>query len=317
MVVQDLCRISKRRFTPDPTRRLQQAHSWWTGQPEVSPEPQNEGFGAPDPHHRMRSTFGMGHPLVLLPADLAASGLLRAAGLVHTLDPHSANLLRHLMVAFLSQTLIGWTALVFAYLLLRSLGFAHGVATLGTLSLLFATTFLHYVQTCQENNLMLALALAGSYGFARWLDTGVGRFAALAGAAFGFSLLVRPTTLADTGGACVFLALALWWGPRRPLGSLAWFLPPFLAAAAIERWYQDLRFQQWGGTYYSSLGLHTLFPSGPSWSGYGASLWMPQNSIFFYDPLLPLALLLLAVFWAAKAPRIRALALGALATLAV
>lgn len=70
----------------DPARRLQQAHSWWTGEPEVSTEPHDRGFGAPDPRGRMRSTFGMGHGLVLLPADLMASGLLRLAGMVHPLD---------------------------------------------------------------------------------------------------------------------------------------------------------------------------------------------------------------------------------------
>jgi len=303
----------------DPSRRLQQAHSWWTGEPEVSTEPHDQGFGAPDPQGRMRSTFGMGHGVVLLPADLIASGLLHLAGLVHPLDPHTVRLLRHVMVAFLSQTFICWAALVFAYLLLRALGFAHGAATLGTLSLLFATTFLHYTQICQENNLMLAMMLAGLFGFARWLDTGQGRYAALAGAAFGFSLLIRITTLSDAGGAFVFLALAWWWGPRRPLSSLGWFLPPFLAGVAIERCYQFIRFQQWSGNYYSPMGLQNLFPSRlpGSGSGYGESLWMPQNSIFLYDPLLPLALILLIAFWAATSPRTRALALGALATLAV
>ena len=212
----------------DPSRRLQQAHSWWTSEPEVSTEPQDQGFGAPDPQGRLRATFGMGHGVVLLPADWIASGLLYAAGMVHPLDPHNVQLLRHVIVAFLSQTLIAWTALIFAYLLLLALGFEHGAAALGTLSLLFATTFLHYTQICQENNLMLAMMLAGLYGFARWLDTGRGRYAALAGAAFGFSLLIRITTLSDAGGAFVFLALAWWWGPRRPLGSLGWFLPPFL-----------------------------------------------------------------------------------------
>ena len=44
---------------------------------------------------------------------------------------------------------------------------------------------------------------------------------------------------------------------------------------------------------------------------------MPQNSIFLHDPLLPLALILLIAFWASTSARIRALALGALATLVV
>ena len=301
----------------DPARRLQQAHSWWTGEPEVSPEPFNKGWGARDSNGGLHSMFGLGHPLVLLPADLAASGLLRAAGVIHPLDPHTANLLRHVMVAFLSQTLIGWASLLFAYLLLRTLGFAHGVSTLGVLSLLFATTFLHYVQICQENNLLMALALAGSFALARWMDTGAPRYAALAGAAFGFSLLVRITALGDAGGAFVFLALAWWWGPRRPLGSLAWFIPPFLTAVGIERCYQYIRFGQWTGTYYSSQGVQTLFVPRPPLKGIGASLWMPQNSIFLFDPLLPMALLLLVVFWTLTAPRVRALALGALATLTV
>ncbi|MBL0159085.1 MAG: hypothetical protein IPP47_18525 [Bryobacterales bacterium] len=306
----------------DPSRRLQQAHSWWTDEPEVGPEPYNQIWGAPDRQGLKRATFGMGHPLILLPADLAASGMIRIARLAYPLDPPTAKLLRHVLVAFLSQTFIGWAALVFAYLLLRALAFSHGIATLGTLSLLFATTFLHYLQICQENNLMLALSLAGLFGVARWLDTGAGRYAALAGAAFGYSLLVRPTTLGDAGGAFVFLVLALWWGPRRPLvslASLAWFLPPFLAGGMAERGYQFLRFGVWTGTYYttSGSGVQDLFPPRPPGTGYGSSLWFPQNSIFLFDPLLPLLLILLAVFWTATAPKVKAVALGALATLAV
>ncbi len=165
--------------------------------------------------------------------------------------------------------------------------------------------------------MLWGVALGGSYGVARWLDTGGPRYAALAGAAFGGSLLVRLTTLADAGGAFVFLALALWWGPRRPLGSLAWFAPPFLAGGLIERCYQYLRFEQWSGTYYSTLGVQHLFPKRPPGLGYDSSLFTPHNSIFLYDPLLPLALFLLVAFWTITAPRVRALALGALATLAV
>src|SRR5512140_373833 len=244
----------------DAKRRLQQSRSWWTSAPEVSAD----GFSGsyPGKDGIRRTTFGMGHGLILMPADMAAAAILGAAGRLTPLSDHVADGAREVLVAFFSQALIASAAALLAYLLLRRLGFPHAPSALGVLSLLLATTFLHYVQNCQETNLMLACALAGAHSIVLWLRSQRPRDAALAGATFGYAFLIRPTTLADTGGAMVFLFLSLYWTParsgdavRRWLGFARSFLPVLAAFVLVERLYQHLRFGNWLGTYWGSIPL--------------------------------------------------------------
>jgi len=311
----------------DPKRRLQQSRSWWTSAPEVSADGFSGGYPGKD--GMPRATYGMGHGLTLMPADMAAAAMLGAAGRLTPLSDHVAEGAREVLVAFLSQALIGSAAALFAYLLLRRIGFPHAPSALGVLSLLLATTFLHYVQNCQENNLMLACALAGANFIVLWLRNARPRDAALAGVAFGYAFLIRPTTLADTGGAMVFLFLSLRWtsartgdAVRRWLGFARNFLPVLTAFVLVERLYQHARFGNWLGSYWGSLPLpgsitgRRMF-AGNFWHGIGAALWFPDSSIFLFDPLLVLSLVMLSAFWKRIDVRVRAFAAGALAALAV
>jgi hypothetical protein len=311
----------------DPKRRLQQSRSWWTSAPEVSAH--GVGGGYPGRDGIPRTTFGMGHGLILMPADMAAAAMLGAAGRLTPLSDHVAEGAREVLAAFFSQAFIGSAAALFAYLLLRRMGFPHGPSALGVLSLLLATTFLHYLQNCQENNLMLACALAGAHFIALWLRNERPRDAALAGAAFGYAFLIRPTTLADTGGAMVFLFLSLRWtsdrtgdAVRRWLGFARSFLPVLAAFVFIERLYQYARFGNWLGTYWGSVPLPGSSTGGWMFGGnfrhgIGAALWSPDSSIFLFDPLLALSLAMLAAFWKKIDVRVRAFAAGAVAALAV
>ncbi|MDP2997373.1 MAG: glycosyltransferase family 39 protein [Bryobacterales bacterium] len=311
----------------DAKRRLQQSRSWWTSAPEVSADGFSGGYPGKDGIRR--ATFGMGHGLILMPADMAATAMLSAAGRLTPLSDHVAEGAREVLVAFFSQAFICSAAVLLAYLLLRRLGFPHAPSALGVLTLLLATTFLHYVQNCQETNLMLACALAGAHSIVLWLRSARPRDAALAGVAFGYAFLIRPTTLADTGGAMVFLFLALRWTPvrtgdalRRWLGFARSFLPVLAAFVFVERLYQHALFGAWLGTYWGSVSLlgfgagRGIF-AGNFWHGVGAALWFPDSSIFLFDPLLALSLALLAAFWKRIDPPVRALAIGALAALAV
>ena len=311
----------------DAKRRLQQSRSWWTSAPEVSAY--GSFGGSPGKDGIPRTPYGMGHGLILMPADMAAAVMLGAAGRLAPLSDHVAEGAREVLAAFFSQAFICSVAALFAYLFLRRMGFPHAPAALGVLSLLLATTFLHYVQNCQENNLMLACALAGAHFIALWLRNERPRDAALAGAAFGYALLIRPTTLADTGGAMVFLFLSLRWtsartgdAVRRLLGFARSFLPVLAAFVFLERLYQHARFGDWLGTYHGGLPLpgfsagRRMF-GGNFWHGIGAALWFPDSSIFLFDPLLVLSLVMLAAFWKKIDVQVRAFAAGALATLAV
>lgn len=312
----------------DPVRRLQQARALWTTEPDVDPvDARIFGTLAYDGHRH--ATFGLGQPLVFLPFDIAVTTTLDLIGPHAPVTPHVLELLRIILIAWGSQTLLASLAACFGYLLLRRLGFLHAPATSGVLSLLTATTCLHYIQNCQENLLMLAMALIGAERTFRWLDDHRWRDAAYAGAAFGLSLLTRLTTLADAAGVLIALLLMLLWqkqGLRTAAQSLLsyakGFVPTFAACAAIERLYQYHRFWTFRGTYYTpflepqpSTDRSGNMFNNPMLAGWTEPLFSPQNSIFLYDPLLLAALILVVVYWRRIEPRLRAFALGSIATL--
>src|SRR5580658_5526845 len=58
--------------TSDTTHRLQVAHSFWTGQPQVFPN-EYPDFGLHGRGGRLYAWYGIGQSLLMLPADLAAS----------------------------------------------------------------------------------------------------------------------------------------------------------------------------------------------------------------------------------------------------
>lgn len=93
----------------------------------------------------------------------------------------------------------------------------------------------------------------------------------------------------------------------------------FLAGCLAERGYQFLRFGVWTGTYYttSGSGVQNLLPPRPPGLGYDSSLSLAKLHLSLRSAASPPLLILLAVFWAATAPKVKAVALGALATLAV
>ncbi len=100
--------------------------------------------------------------------------------------------------------------------------------------------------------------------------------------------------------------------------------PAFAAFLLIERLYQYHRFWTFRGTYYtpfmepppSTDNSGNMF-NNPLMAGVKEALWTPQNSIFLFDPLLVITLVVLAALWRRVDPRVRALALGAAATLTV
>lgn len=314
----------------DPIRRLQQTRALWTSEPEVSVE-ETHLFGTLGYDGKRHPYYGLGQPLVFLPFDIAVTTALNAARPHVPVSQHVLDGLRIVLIAFFSQTLVCGAAAFFAYLLLRQLHFPHTPAALGTLSLLLATTLLHYIQNCQENSLMLAMALAGAFFTLRWFDHRRWQDAAWAGSAFGVSFLTRLTTPADAAGIVLCLLLLLFKEHGRIKPTAAALLayakgcaPGFALFVAIERLYQYHRFWTFRGTYYTAFlepppstdNSGNMF-NHPLASGIRDALWSPQNSIFLYDPLLVLTLVALAVFWRRLEPRVRTFAVGAAATLTV
>src|ERR1700723_3099818 len=60
--------------TSDTTHRLQVAHSFWTGEPQVFPNEYPE-FGLHGRGGRLYAWYGIGQSLLMLPVDLAGSAL--------------------------------------------------------------------------------------------------------------------------------------------------------------------------------------------------------------------------------------------------
>jgi hypothetical protein len=99
-------------------------------------------------------------------------------------------------------------------------------------------------------------------------------------------------------------------------------LPVYFFFGLIERFYSWYRFGSWTQTYIPIFAresrmqdpsLPANFPwSTPLHEGVLGALFKPEKSIFLFDPLLILALLLFALLWKHMTPEIRAYALSAL-----
>jgi len=182
------------------------------------------------------------------------------------------------------------------------------------MALLFCTTHLHYTQNMMENNYIMLLTLTGLAFQYEWLLTGSTRALLVGSAAFGLNLLTRLTTGLDLIAGGVFLLLALWLDNVR--GRELWqrFIayakiaaPVYAFFLLIDRWYQHYRFGSWTNTYVSVFAkearlLNPSLPAKYPWElpfhvGFLGALFKPEKSIFLFDPLLLLTILICVLVW--------------------
>jgi hypothetical protein len=164
--------------------------------------------------------------------------------------------------------------------------------------------------------------------------------------ALGLNLLTRLTTTLDIFGAGCFILLAALFsrcGAQRsangtvkvPILSilrtyLTGALPVYAVFLVIDRIYQYLRFGSWTNTYVAVFAreqrlmdptLPGNFPFNRGWfegglnSGVLGPFFMPEKSIFLFDPMFTLALLLTAILWKRLSPAMRAFAVATLGML--
>ena len=214
------------------------------------------------------------------------------------------------------------TALVcFRFLRQLDFGVKHSVA--GVLALLLLTTHLHYTQNMMENNYIFLLTLAGlSYQY-EWLRSGKRRALLIGSAAFGLNLLTRLTTGMDLLAGAVFVLLVLWFEGirgnalwKRCRSYIATALPVYLLFGVIDRLYQYYRFGSFFNTYVSVVArearmrdpsLPTNYPwETPFHAGFFGALFSPEKSIFLFDPLVVVMILLAAVAWKRFSPAVKA-----------
>ncbi len=306
--------------TADTQHRLQSAHAFWTSEPPVFPQEYPE-FGVHGRGGNVQSWYGIGQSLLMLPADVVGTYVERLPVFANYngTDPSVKNIFVSYTINILVTVL---TALV-CFRFLRQLNFGVKDSVAGVLALLLLTTHLHYTQNMMENNYIFLLTLTGlSYQY-EWLPGGSRRALMIGSAAFGLNLLTRLTTGMDLLAGGVFVLLVLWFeevrGPEswdRCRKYIATALPVYLFFGLLDRLYQYYRFGSFFNTYVSVVArearmrdpnLPAKYPwETPFHAGLFGALFSPEKSIFLFDPLLVLMILLAAVSWKRFSPAVKA-----------
>jgi hypothetical protein len=305
--------------TSDTTHRLQTTHWLWTSQPQVFPNEYPE-FGLHGRGGRLYSWYGIGQSLLMLPADLVGTWIAHWRIFSEYGDDPAV---RSIVVSYSTSILVNVFTALLGFRLLRQLRFNVRESVLGVLALMFCTTHLHYTQNMMENNYIMLLTLAGFSFQCEWLRTGSTRALLLGCAALGLNLLTRLTTGLDLVATGFFLLLVLWF--ERVRGRELWqrsldyckvAAPVYAFFSLLDRLYQFYRFGSFTNTYVSLFAkeqrlMDPTLPAGFPWStpfheGFLGPLFKPEKSIFLFDPLLLLGIVLLVALWKRLSPEIRA-----------
>jgi hypothetical protein len=155
------------------------------------------------------------------------------------------------------------------------------------------------------------------------LLTGNPRALAIGSAAFGLNLLTRLTTAMDLVAGGIFLLLVLLF-TRKPVTRIwprvgcyaAVTFPIYAVFFLIDRFYQYYRFGSFFNTYVTVFGqqqreLNPSLPANypfevPFHVGFLGALFTPEKSIFLFDPLLLLTLLVVFLGWRRFGPEVKA-----------
>jgi small-conductance mechanosensitive channel len=306
--------------------RLQTTHSFWTGVPAV-PE-----FGVAGKNGRIYATYGMGQSLVMLPSDVVGSYLERLR-LFAGFAGHDPGI-RQIVVSYSTNILVCVLTVLMCLRFLRLLEFTVSQAVAGALTLLFGTTFLHYTQNMMENNLILLLTLTGLTCQYDWLRTGRTRSLVIGSLALGANLLVRLTTAIDIIVAALFVVLVLWLRHVRGQdlrSQVAFYIriagPCYALFLSVDRIYQYQRFGSFLNTYLTLFAeqqkkLDSHLPLNFPWStplreGLLGPLITAEKSVFLFDPLIVLTLILSLFLWRRLHPDVKAFLLATLLLLAM
>jgi len=310
--------------TSDTMHRLQSTHSFWTSEPPVFPDEYPE-FGVHGRNHSLQSWFGIGQSILMFPADIVGTSIQKLPLFDRYGDTDPT--VRDIIVVYFTQIFISVLTALVGFKLLRDFGFSINHSIAGVLAFLLATTHLHYTQNMQENNYICLLTLAGFAFEFEWLRTGSRRALLIATNAFGLNLLTRITTGMDLLAGVLFVLLVLWFEGNR--GRALWdrirsyavvAIPVFCLFGFLDRAYQFYRFGSWTNTYAGLVAKETIardpsLPRNWPWTtpwheGFLGTLFAPEKSIFLFDPLIILALVLLILHWRGLQPAVRAYAVA-------
>lgn len=325
--------------TADTERRLEVTHSLWTGAPQVAKGDYPE-FGIPGRGGRLYAWYGIGQSLLMLPSDVAGTAMERAPWWRAYVASGATPEVRSIVVSVSTNVLLNVLTALVALQFLQLLGFTRRESFAGVLALVCATTHLHYAQNMQENNYIFLLTLTGMWLQLRWAlssgpeaRTGARRWLWWGAAALGLNLLTRVTAALDVAGVALFVWLALTRHERS-----AWRIKEYVLTVApvvalflfLDRLYQFVRFGSWTSTYMrlqaieqkkwdKTLAANYPFSghyfAGGVHSGLLGPLFGPEKSVFVFDPLFGLALVLVVVLWRRMTRVVRAYAVSVLVLL--
>ena len=328
--------------TADTTRRLQVTHSLWTSAPQVQMADYSE-FGSPGRGGRIYAWYGIGQSLLMLPADVVGTAAAKAPWWRGYVESRATPQIRSIVVSGCTNVLLNVLTALVALRFLELLGFSRRQSIAGSLALICATTHLHYAQNMQENNYIFLLTLTGLWLQLRWAEGGERKWLWWGAGALGLNLLTRMTTALDLVGAAVFVLLvgvfargdgshlAALLSARRVKEYLRTVVPVYAVFVFLDRLYQFVRFGSWTSTYMrlqanEQMRREPTLPANFPWSGHWfqggvhsgllGPLFEPEKSIFVFDPLFGLALILTVVLWRRMSPVVRAYAVAMLVLLA-
>jgi hypothetical protein len=305
--------------TADTMHRLQTTHWLWTSEPQVFPSDYPE-FGLHGRGGRLYSWYGVGQSLLMLPADLLGTWISHWHIFAGYADDPAV---RSIVVSYCTNILVNVLTALVAFRLLRQLRFNVRESVLGVLAFLFCTTHLHYTQNMMENNYIMLLTLTGFSFQYEWLRRGSRRALLLGCGALGLNLLTRLTTGLDLVGSGVFLLVVLWFDGvrgrelRQRFGAYCKVAAPVFAFfLLVDRLYQFYRLGSFTNTYVSLFAAEQrlqdpTLPANYPWTtpfleGFLGPLFKPEKSIFLFDPLLLLAMVLLVLLWRRLPAEVRA-----------
>jgi hypothetical protein len=305
----------------DTMHRLQTTHSFWTSEAPVFPNEYPE-FGVHGRGGRLYGWYGIGQSLLMLPADIVGTWIERIP-IFSDYDGTDPSV-RNIFVTYTTEILINLLTALVCLRLLQWLGFSIGQSVAGVLALLFCTTHLHYTQNMMENNYIMLLTLTGLCFQCEWVKTRERRALMIGSAAFGLNLLTRLTTGLDLIAGGVFVLLLLGW-EQRLKGHGIWeqllvyaktAFPIYAVFLLIDRVYQYYRFGSFFNTYISVVAkeyrqMNPALPPNYPWEtplhvGFLGPLITPEKSIFLFDPLLILTVLVGIFAWRYFGPSMKA-----------
>jgi hypothetical protein len=310
----------------DTMHRLQTAHSFWTSEAAVLPNEYPE-FGVHGRGGKLYDWYGIGQPLLMLPADIVGTYLEK----LPIFADYRGNdpTVRNIVVTYTINILLSILTALVCFRFLQLLEFTVSQSIAGVLALLFCTTHLHYTQNMMENNYICLLTLAGFCYQYEWFRSGRRKALLMGSAAFGLNLLTRLTSAVDLFFGGVFLLLILWFEgteatefSRKCVIYAKTAFPVYLFFFAVDRLYEFHRFGTWTDTYVHYFTLeHRLhdptLPSNYPWEtpfhlGFLGPLISPGKSIFLLDPLTVLTIIVAAFGWKHFSPAIKSYVIAAL-----